>query len=197
MTYLSRMLRTMWADSSGVRPVGFAFAILLTFSAPVVAQRPTPATARIGIIDSRQLLAEMPGRAKAESAFALEVQRARELLRAATDSMKEAVDDFSRAEASLRPAQRESAMMVIRARELALEDMVAQLNLLAGQRLEAMQRPLLEEIQVAVKAVRQRERLALVFDVAASNAVVDADTTLNMNSRVLEEIRRRAAAKQE
>lgn len=197
MARFSRMLRSIWSGTGGARPVGFAIALLLTCSAPVVAQRPTPATMRIGIIDSRQLLAEMPGRAKAESAFAMEVARARELLLAATESMKAAVDDFSRSESTLRPAQRESAMMVIRARELALEDMVSQLNLLAGQRMEAMQRPLLEEIQVAVRAVRERERLALVLDLAASNGVVDADAALNMNSRVLEEIRRRAGTKQE
>lgn len=197
MAQFSRMLRSLWSGTGGASPVGFAIALLLTCSAPVVAQRPTPATTRIGIIDSRQLLAEMPGRAQAESAFAMEVGRARELLRAATESMKAAVDDFSRVESTLRPAQRESAMMVIRARELALEDMVSQLNLLAGQRMEAMQRPLLEEIQVAVKAVRDRERIALVLDLAASNGVVDADAALNINSRVLEEIRRRAATKQE
>jgi len=191
------MRRTIWADAAGVRPAGIAIALLLLCSAPVVAQRSTPTTTRIGVIDSRQLLQEMPGRAKAESAFALEMARARDLLRAATDSMKAAVEDFSRAETSLRPAQRESAMMVIRAREVALEDMVAQLNLVAGQRLEALQRPLLEEIEVAVKAVRERERLSLVLDLAASNGVVDADTRINMNSRVLEEIRRRAATKQE
>jgi hypothetical protein len=75
--------------------------------------------------------------------------------------------------------------------------MVSQLNLLAGKRLEELQRPMLEEIQGAVKAVRERERIALVFDLAVSNAVVDADKALNLNSLVLQEIRRRAATSQE
>jgi hypothetical protein len=123
--------------------------------------------------------------------------RARELLRSATDAMKAAVDGFSQSESALRPAQRESAMMVIRAREIALEDMVSQLNLLAGKRLEELQRPMLEEIQVAVAAVRERERIALVLDLAVSDAVVDADKALNLNARVLQEIRRRAATSQE
>jgi Skp family chaperone for outer membrane proteins len=174
-----------------------AVALALALSTAVLAQGTTPATTRIGIIDSRQLLAEMPGRAKAESAFAAEVTRARELVNAATQSMKAAIDDFARAESTLRPAQRESAMMVIRARELALEDMVSQLNILAGQRMESIQRPLLEEIQLAVKAVRDRERLALVLDLAANNGIVDADAGLNINPQVLEELRRRAAARQE
>ncbi len=74
---------------------------------------------------------------------------------------------------------------------------MSQLNLLAGKRLEELQRPMLEEIQGAVKAVRERERIALVFDLAVSNAVVDADKALNLNSLVLQEIRRRAATSQE
>jgi Skp family chaperone for outer membrane proteins len=197
MARSSSFFRRIFARRGVARPVGVAMALLLAFSAPAVAQRAMPATTRIGVIDSRELLAQMPGRAQVESAFAMEMARARELLRSATDAMKAAVDDFSQAESSLRPAQRESAMMVIRAREIALEDMVSQLNLLAGKRLEELQRPMLEEIQAAVKAVRERERIAMVFDLAVSNAVVDADKALNLNSRVLEEIRRRAATSQD
>lgn len=166
---------------------------LLVVAAPAVsvaAQRTSATPIRIGVIDSRVLLQDMPGRAQAESQFALEMAKARELVHTATDSMRAAVDELGRAEADLRPQQRESAIMLMRARELALEDMVAQLNLLAGKRLEELQAPLLARLQEAVKVVRVRERLSLVVDLGAAAGVVDFDAQLSINSLVLDELRR-------
>jgi len=163
----------------------------LVTATPTAAQSTSPApVVRIGLIDSRVLLQEMPGRSRAESQFALEMAGARELVRAASDSMKMAVDAFSKVEADLRPQQRESAMMQVRARELALEDMVAQLNLLADRRLQELQAPLLAQLASAVKLVRLRDRLALVLDLAGGTMVVDADSTLDIDALVLKELRR-------
>jgi len=169
-----------------------AVAVPFVTATPMAAQSAssTAPVVRIGIIDSRRLLQEMPGRAGAESQFALEMAGARELVRAASDSMKTAIDALSRVEADLRPQQRESAMMQVRARELSLEDMVAQLNLLADRRLQELQAPLFAQLATAVKVVRARDRLALVLDLAAGAMVVDADTTLDINALVLKELRR-------
>jgi len=162
--------------------------LLLLVHSPLAAQR-TAAPVRIGLVDSRKLLQEMPGRAQAESQFALEMANARTLVHSATDSMRAAVDELSRTEADLRPQQRESAMMIMRARELALEDMVSQLNLITSKRLEELQGPLIERMRVAVKAVRARERLALVFDLANMDGVVDWADELDITTLVLEELR--------
>ena len=173
-------------------PLALASGVALAFAAPAAAQ-PSPSNTpivRIGIIDSRTLLQEMPGRARAESQFALEMAGARELVRSASDSMKTAIDALSKVEADLRPQQRESAMMLVRARELGLEDMVAQLNVLADRRLQELQAPLLAQLSMAVKSVRTRERLAMVLDLAAGAMIVDADSTLNINTLVLQELRR-------
>lgn len=173
-------------------PLALASGVALAFAAPAAAQSSPSNTpvVRIGIIDSRTLLQEMPGRARAESQFALEMAGARELVRSASDSMKTAIDALSKVEADLRPQQRESAMMLVRARELGLEDMVAQLNVLADRRLQELQAPLLAQLSIAVKSVRTRERLAMVLDLAAGAMIVDADSTLNLNTLVLQELRR-------
>ncbi len=163
--------------------------LMLLVHAPLAAQR-TTAPVRIGLVDSRKLLQDMPGRAQAESQFALEMANARMLVHAATDSMRAAVDELSRTEADLRPQQREAAMMVMRARELALEDMISQLNLLTNQRLDELQAPLIEKMRIAVKAVRARERLALVLDLANMDGVVDWADELDITTLVLEELRR-------
>ena len=173
-------------------PLALASGVALAFAAPAAAQSSPSNTpvVRIGIIDSRTLLQEMPGRARADSQFALEMAGARELVRSASDSMKTAIDALSKVEADLRPQQRESAMMLVRARELGLEDMVAQLNVLADRRLQELQAPLLAQLSMAVKSVRTRERLAMVLDLAAGAMIVDADSTLNINTLVLQELRR-------
>ena len=173
-------------------PLALVSGIALAFVAPAAAQSSPSNTpvVRIGIIDSRTLLQEMPGRARAESQFALEMAGARELVRSASDSMKTAIDALSKVEADLRPQQRESAMMLVRSRELGLEDMVAQLNVLADRRLQELQSPFLAQLSMAVKSVRTRERLAMVLDLAAGAMIVDADSTLNINTLVLQELRR-------
>ncbi len=175
------------------RTVGLVIGLiaLLSPTAAAVAQRAPAIQVRVGVIDSRQLLQDMPGRAKAESEFALDMAKAREMVHTATDSMKAAVDELSRHEADLRPQQRESAVMMLRARELALEDMVAQLNAITGSRLTELQKPLLDEMRSAVQVVRERERLTLVFDLAADGAPIAFDDAVNITPLVLEELRRR------
>ena len=170
-----------------------AVAATIATAAPVQAQagRDAPPT-RIGIIDSRRLLQEMPGRSRAESQFALEMSDARLLVRTASDSLKISIDALAAIEADLRPQQRESAMMLVRARELALEDMVAQLNVRADRRLQEIQAPLLAQLTEAVRAVRTRERLAMVLDLAGGAMIIDADATLDIHTLVLAELQRRA-----
>jgi Skp family chaperone for outer membrane proteins len=167
--------------------------LLGVVAVPALLPAQSASALRIGIVDSRVLMQEMPGRAKAESEFALESAKARELVRTATDSLKHAIDELTRDEAELRPQQREAVVMVIRARELALEDMVAQLNLLAQYRLQELQAPLRERLQVAVRTVRAREKLGLVIDLAAGGSVIDADEALNIMPLVLAELRRMPA----
>ena len=173
-----------------------AFAAMIATAAPVQAQtgRDSPPT-RIGIIDSRRLLQDMPGRSSAESQFALEMSDSRLLVRTASDSLKISIDALAAIEADLRPQQRESAMMLVRARELALEDMVAQLNVRADRRLQEIQAPLLGQLTEAVRVVRIRERLAMVLDLAGGAMIIDADATLDIHTLVLEELRRRATGK--
>lgn len=148
-------------------------------------------TMRIAVVDSRRVLDSMPGRSAAEAEFGLEQAKARTLVRMATDSMKAALDNFQRTEQSLTPRQREAAMMVMRARELTLEDMVAQLDAIIERRLDELQQPLREQIRAAVKRVRERRGYALVLDVASTSGVVDADAAIDITGEVLQELRTR------
>jgi Skp family chaperone for outer membrane proteins len=159
-------------------------------AASLPAQAPSPGRVVVGLVDTRALLQQAPGRAQAESEFALEQSKMRAQVREAADSLKSSVEEFTRVEKELRPREREALMMVLRARELAFEDMVSQLNIAVETRLATLQAPLLERIRTAVQVVRRREGVQLVLDAAAMPALLDADATVDLTPKVLEELRR-------
>jgi Skp family chaperone for outer membrane proteins len=174
------------------RRIGWTcFAVLL--STAVVPDRSSAQSAslRIAVVDSRRVLDSMPGRSAAEAEFGLEQAKARTMVRMATDSMKSSLEEFQRVEPEMTPRQREAAMMVMRARELTLEDMVAQLDAIIERRMDQLQAPLRERIREAVKVVRLRRGYALVLDLASASGVVDSDAAIDITSEVIAELRKR------
>ncbi len=180
-----------------LRPSSFgrlvaAALIALPLAAPLEAQGARGSTPRIvvGIVDLRALLRDTPGREEIESTLALEQARMRVQVREAGDSLKAAVEEFTRTENGLRPREREAYMMALRARELAFEDMVSQLGLAVETRSQALQAPLLDRVRRAVRTVREREGVHLVLDSGATTAIVDADALIDLTPKVLVELRR-------
>lgn len=174
-----------------------ASVLALAFLAYVVAPRPLQAQARqssqrVAVIDSHMLLDSMPGRSGAEVELGKEQSRVHRLIQEASDSLRVSVEHFSRSEAQLSPRMREAAMMQLRARELALEEMVSQLDAGASRRLDELRAPLLQRIREAVRAVRLREGFTVVLDIATTAGIVDADPSVDLTARVLAELRSRA-----
>ena len=149
-----------------------------------------PARVVVGLVDLKVLLRETPGRDQVDSEFALEQARMRVQVREAGDSLKAAVEEFTRTEDALRPREREAYTMVLRARELAFEDMIAQLGLAIETRRAALEAPLLARVRAAVRTVRAREGVQLVLDSGATTAIVDADEVIDLTAKVLVELRR-------
>ncbi|MCU0634650.1 MAG: OmpH family outer membrane protein [Gemmatimonadaceae bacterium] len=148
-------------------------------------------TGAIAIFDSRRVLDSLPGRSSAEAEFGLEQAKARTLVKMASDSLRASVDEFSRAEAGLTPKQREAAMMMLRARELTLEDMVAQLDAIVTRRMDELQAPLRDRIRDAVKTVRARRGYVVVIDIASIDGIVDADPAADITAEIVAEVRKR------
>jgi outer membrane protein len=149
------------------------------------APRPT----RIAVFDSRVVFDSMPERAAAESEFALEQAKARTMLGAATDSLRAAVEEFSKVEQQMSPRQREATTMHMRARELLVEEMVANLDQIIMRRHGEIQAPMRERVRNAVRTVRQREGFDIVLDLASENTIVDADPRINLTAAILRELR--------
>jgi Skp family chaperone for outer membrane proteins len=167
--------------------------LLLTLGAapPLVAQGAR--AGRLAVIDSRLLLDSVPGRVHAEHRYQDEIERAERLVNAAADSLRLAADQFARAQGRLTPLQREAALLVLRARELAVEDFTAQLSAAIAQRRVELRGPLDERVRAAVAAVRRRGRYAGILDRADFSAFSDVDPALDVTADVLAELRRMPA----
>lgn len=159
---------------------------------PLHGQPRRTAPVRLAVVDSRVLLDSAPAYREAETAFALEATKARALVAEAADSLKRAVDAFSRDSEAMSPARREATLLVLRAREITFEDMVRQLEVLGETRRRELRQPAESQVQAAIAAVRRREGLTLVLD-RATAGLLDVDDAADITPLVLAELRRPAA----
>lgn len=144
---------------------------------------------RIAVFDSRVVVESMPERAAAESTFALEQAKARTMLSAASDSLRAAVDEFTRAEQQLTPRQREAATMQLRARELMVEEMVANLDVVMLQRNEEIQAPLRSRLRQAVRDLRISGSYDLLIDLADDSRFIEADARIDVTAALVKALR--------
>jgi Skp family chaperone for outer membrane proteins len=79
--------------------------------------------------------------------------------------------------------------MHMRARELLVEEMVANLDQIIMRRHGEIQAPMRERVRNAVRTVRQREGFDIVLDLASENTIVDADPRINLTAAILRELR--------
>jgi len=168
--------------------------LVLTTEARAQAPRADPkprGVQRVAVFDSRVVFDSMPERSAAESEFALEQAKARPLLAAATDSLRLALDEFVKAESQLSPRQREATAMHLRARELLVEEMAANLDHVILRRQAELQAPLRERVRTVVRHIRERTGYELVLDRANDQVVIDAASQIDITTEVLRELRAR------
>ncbi len=152
---------------------------------------------RLAVFNSRIVFEAMPERAAAESTFALEQAKARTMLGAASDSLRAAVDEFARAEQQLTPRQREAAAMHLRARELMVEEMVANLDAVMLQRNEEIQTPMRSRLRQAVRDLRISGGYDLLIDLADESRFIEADDRIDVTAALVKAVRTATAPRRE
>lgn len=174
---------------SALHSATVVLATLIALPLALDAQRRPSLAGRVAIVDTRVLLDSAPSIRDAETAYAFESTKARSLVADAADSLKRAVDAFSRESEGMSPARREATLLVLRAREISFEDMVRQLELLGETRRRELRQPAEAEVQTAIAAVRRREGIAVVLDRAAPG-ILDLDDTVDITALVAAELRK-------
>jgi outer membrane protein len=174
-----------------IRPTTIAVALTAILAAGAAAQNPT----KIGYVNSRKLLAEAPGRAEAEAAFKKEMGEYEAQVKRMGDSLKALIAAYDKQELVLSPAAKATKQKEIQSREQEFQQRTSQLEQRASAREAELTRPILEQVQKAIEAVRAEGGYAMILDAgSAAGVVVAADTTLDLTNRVLARLRTMAAA---
>jgi outer membrane protein len=145
---------------------------------------------KIAYINSQKILAQAPGRAEAEAQFQKELNDYQAQVKRMGDSLKTLIAAYDKQEVILSPAAKTAKQKEIQTREQEFQQQSNQLEQKAQQREAELTRPILDQIQKAIEAVRAEGGYAFILD-AGSNAgvVVAADTTLDITDRVLARLR--------
>lgn len=168
-----------------VRSRGLLAALVL-----VVVAAPLQAQGRIGYVDSRKILQEMPGRQQVEAKLRtdLEVLGARE--KKMVDSLNVMMASFEKDSATLTAPDRTRRFAALQQYDAIYRDTLQALQAEAQQiQGEAMQ-PLFDLIKLALDDVRAADGLAMIFDIGGqSNPIVAMDRNLDLSDKVIARIR--------
>jgi outer membrane protein len=174
-----------------VRPRGLLAALLL-----LVAAAPLSAQMRIGYVDTRKILQEMPARnaIEAQLRVELEVLGARE--KKMIDSLNLMVASFEKDSASLTPETRTQRFAALQAYDAQYRDTLQALQNEAQQKQAEAMQPLFDAVKLALEEIRQADGLAFILDVGAQGSnIVAMDKNLDLSDKVIARLRTQPAAR--
>ena len=148
------------------------------------------APAKIGWINSAQILSEAPGRAEAETRFKNEVTAYQAQLQRMSDSLQTMAATYERDAARLDSATRVSRAKVIQDRETGYRTRAQKLDEQMQTRQAELVRPIMENIQKIIEQVRAEDGYAIIFDVASQSGVIlAADKKLDLTAKVMARVK--------
>jgi len=146
--------------------------------------------AKIGWINSAQVLSEAPGRAEAETRFKNEVTAYQAQLQRMSDSLQTMAATYERDAARLDSATRVSRAKVIQDRETGYRTRAQKLDEQMQTRQAELVRPIMENIQKIIEQVRAEDGYAIIFDVASQSGVIlAADKQLDLTAKVMARVK--------
>jgi outer membrane protein len=162
---------------------------LLALAGPVAAQQAAPM--RIGYLNTQRLLQEAPGTAEVQAQIRTELAPFDAQLRALEDSLRTLQQQFSQEALGLSEQARQQRQTEYQQRAQALQQQANQVQQNAAQKQNELLGPVMQRIEQAISAVRQEGGFAILFD-AATDAIVSADTTLDVTQQVLTRLQQQA-----
>lgn len=162
-------------------------AAVLVATSLALAAAPSHAQAvKLGYINSAQLLAQAPGRAEAEAQFEKEVVAYRAQLQRMNDSLNALAAAFDKDAPKLDSATRERRGAVVRDREAEYQSRARMLDSTMQTRQAELVRPIMEQVQKVIEALRAEDGYSMILDVGAqASVVVAADKKLDLTDKVL------------
>ncbi|MEP6689964.1 MAG: OmpH family outer membrane protein [Gemmatimonadaceae bacterium] len=183
MTVLVRSARAfgLLVTLAGVASVASVASAQLSAPAPAAAAVP-----KLAYLNSQAILASAPGRADAEALFEKEMATYKSTLTKMQDSLKSMVDAYGKSEATLSAPARKTQGEAIQRKEQEYQTRAASMEQQARQRESELVKPLMEQIQKIIEAVRVEDGYAMIFDVGGNTSViVGADKSLDITDKVI------------
>lgn len=169
-----------------IRATSLALIVGVVATGTASAQAP----AKIGWINSAQILADAPGRADAETRFKNEVTAYQAQLQRMSDSLQTMAATYEKDAGRLDSATRVSRAKVIQERETGYRTRAQQLDQQMQTRQAELVRPIMENIQKIIEQVRAEDGYAIIFDVASQSGVIlAADKQLDLTAKVMARVK--------
>lgn len=171
--------------------VGFIRAATLALVLAVIGAGPATAQApKFGYVNSAAILAQAPGRAEAEAQFNTEVKAYQAQLQRMSDSLQLLASNFDKEAPRLDSATRDARAKSIRSKESDYQTRARQLDEQMQNRQAELVRPIMEQLQKIIEAVRAEDNYAMIFDVGSQTSViVAADKNLDITQKVLARVK--------
>lgn len=166
--------------------IALATSLILVGNAGAQASQAPPSPAKIGYINSAQLLQQAPGRAEAEAQFEREVGTYRQQIQRMDDSLRTMMAAFDRDAPKLDSATRETRRTTIGRREVEYQGRARGLDSTMQARQAQLVKPIMERVQSVIEAIRAEDNYSVILDVGSQvSVVVAADKRLDLTDRVL------------
>jgi outer membrane protein len=160
--------------------------IALAFCAVLAGSLSAQTVQKFGYVNSAAILAQAPGRAEAEAQFNTEVKTYQTQLQRMSDSLQMLAANFDKEAPKLDSATRETRAKSIRTKEADYQTRARQLDEQMQNRQAELVRPLMEQLQKIIEAVRAEDHYAMIFDVGSQTSViVAADKSLDITEKVM------------
>ncbi len=166
--------------------IALATSLILVGIAGAQASQAPPSPAKIGYINSAQLLQQAPGRAEAEAQFEREVGVYRQQIQRMDDSLRTMMSAFDRESPKLDSTARETRRASIGRKEVEYQQRARGLDSTMQARQAQLVKPIMERVQAVIESIRAEDNYAVILDVGAQvSVVVAADKRLDLTDRVL------------
>lgn len=174
----------------GSRGLVAALVLLVASAAPAAAQ------SKVGYVDSRKILQEMPGRNQVEAKLRTDLESLQQREKKMIDSLNTMMGAFEKDSAKLSAEDRTKRFTALQQYDAMYRDTLQALQEEAqGKQAEAMQ-PLFDIIRIALEDVRSAEGYSMIFDLGAQvNPIVAMDKNLDLSDKVIARIRTMPAAR--
>ncbi len=171
----------------------FLIFALFIFAASTFAQ--TPATIKLGFVDSETILKQLPEAIKAQGDLDALIQKWNAQLDSMGQSLQEAVAVFQKQSVTMKDAQKNEAQQKLVAQNQGIDEFKrAKFAQGAGevyQKQEELLRPVKEKVLKTIETVAKEEGMQFVFDKTEQAAILlYADSAYEITYKVLDKLKR-------